>query len=167
MRKWRKNGVVAETPKPENPCKSRKNRRRMSIYEIRYRSFSVDCRIFIELIKKLLKFGTDLTHSQLAGFIAGNSFNYIFQCMIGSYWAAIPGDSSNWEWRNNPVCLFIDLCIFKKIAGPVTFHVIVCLLAQRYVCFDDEVTSFQVEIQDFYCKHHLSQLSSPPNRRIM
>ena len=31
----------------------------------------------------------------------------------------------------------------------------------------DEVTSFQVEIQDFYCKHHLSQLSSPPNRRIM
>ena len=39
MRKWRKNGVVAEKPKPENPCKSRKNRRRMSIYEIRYRIF--------------------------------------------------------------------------------------------------------------------------------
>ena len=38
MRKWRKNGVVAEKPKPENPCKSRKNRRRMSIYEIRYRN---------------------------------------------------------------------------------------------------------------------------------
>lgn len=40
MRKWRKNGVVAEKPKPENPCKSRKNRRRMSIYEIRYRRFA-------------------------------------------------------------------------------------------------------------------------------
>lgn len=39
MRKWRKNGVVAEKPKPETPCKSRKNRRRMSIYEIRYRKF--------------------------------------------------------------------------------------------------------------------------------
>lgn len=41
MRKWRKNGVVAEKPKPENPCKSRKNRRRMSIYEIRYRNFII------------------------------------------------------------------------------------------------------------------------------
>ena len=44
MRKWRKNGVVAEKPKPENPCKSRKNRRRMSIYEIRNRRLALRIR---------------------------------------------------------------------------------------------------------------------------
>ena len=43
MRKWRKNGVTAKTPKRRKPLKIKENRRRMSIYEIRYRR-TAECR---------------------------------------------------------------------------------------------------------------------------
>lgn len=91
-------------------------------------------------------------NGQLAGFIAGNASDHIFQRMIGSQLIASPGNGCNLERRNSAVRFLINLRVIKVVPEPLTLHIIIRLLARRNVCFDDEVTSFQVEIQDFHCK---------------
>ena len=89
-------------------------------------------------------------NGQLAGFIAGNASDHIFQRMIGSQLIASPGNGCNLERRNNTIRFFINLRVLKVTLEPLTLHIIIRLLARRNVCFNDEVTSFQVEIQDFH-----------------
>lgn len=53
-------------------------------------------------------------HGQLAGFIAGNSSDHIFQRMIGSQLVASPGNGCNLERRNNAVRFFMRLMIVAQ-----------------------------------------------------